>query len=285
MNFTGGNSMSLDEIHEAASTITQKISGEPVVILGMVVNEDDFDEETMKVTVIATGFPEMDSEDHFDAPQIKTGSPYDRKQSRIPYNTNSTPPLNSNEAFVSREATYKNNALSTTPPVLNSSSSSSSSDEHPRWTNEVPNIVHEAQADPRSMDITPQDHYAQPASQPMQAYKHANSAEPGYQRANQASSAPISTYAEPKTRAVSYPEKNYQESARQPHSYEGRSRRGVHYNQAARPNAYEHTPAYPSANAYAQTNQRHNSRAQQGGVYQEVHQPRSNSTPATSHNS
>ena len=75
-----------------------------------------------------------DSEDHFDAPQVKGGSPYDRKQSRLPYPMNSNPPTNSHEASVSRESAYKNNTLSTTPPVLNSSSSSSS-DEHPRWTN------------------------------------------------------------------------------------------------------------------------------------------------------
>ncbi len=282
MNFTGGNSMSLDEIHEAASTITQKISGEPVVILGMVVNEDDFDEETMKVTVIATGFPEMDFDDHFDAPQIKSGSPYDRKQSRLPYNMNSNPPANSNEAIISREAAYKSNALSTNPPMLNSSSSSSSSDEHPRWTNEVPNMVQEAQEAPRNSDIAPQDHYAQSPSQPMRAYQHVNSSGPSYQRTNQIS-APASTYSEPKTRAVSYPEKNYQESVRQPNSYEGRSRGGAPYNQEARPNAYEHAPAYPVNNAYAQNSQRQNPRAQHGsGGYQEAQQARSNSNLANS---
>ena len=60
MNFTGGHSMSLSEITEAAETITQEIHGSPTVILGAVVNDHpDFDDESIKVTVIATGFTEQ----------------------------------------------------------------------------------------------------------------------------------------------------------------------------------------------------------------------------------
>ena len=270
MNFTGGNSMSLDEIHEAASTITQKISGEPVVILGMVVNEDDFDEETMKVTVIATGFPEIESDDFFDAQPVKSGSPYDRKQSRLPYSMNSNPPLNSNEASASRESAYKNNTLSTKPPMLNNSSSSSS-DEHPRWTNEVPNIVQEAHESSRYQDPVQQDQYARSHSQPMRAYPEANSTPPNYQRAQH------TNRSDSTARAVSYPEKNYQESARQPYNYEARSRGGVPYGQHTRGSGYDNPNAYPN-NAYPNSDQRQSPRAQRrSNTYQEAPAQRSSS--------
>ena len=125
MNFTGGTTMSLEEIHDAADTITQKISGDPQVILGMVVDESGFDDECMKVTVIATGFPELPSEDYFDGHATRNSSPYDRRggRSSLPVRQRSD---QSSPPFEGRS--YKSTSLSTNPPMLNDASSSSSSD-------------------------------------------------------------------------------------------------------------------------------------------------------------
>ena len=148
MNFTGGTNMSLDEIHDAADTITQKIAGDPQVILGMVVDETGaFDEECMKVTVIATGFPEIPAEDYFDGQSVKNNSPYVRNH-RSPLPTrqrsaNSAPP----------SVAYKTPSVSTNPPVVNDASSSSSSDEHPQWRAEAPNIINEVPPSPSNHGV------------------------------------------------------------------------------------------------------------------------------------
>ena len=148
MNFTGGITMSLEEIHDAADTITQKIAGDPQVILGMVVDETgEFDDECMKVTVIATGFPESMREDYFDS-TVATGSPYGRNHSRPAVPARSQ--MNSHPPFDGQ--TYKTPSVSTNPPIVNDASSSSS-DEHPQWQAEAPSLLQEsefAQASSRS---------------------------------------------------------------------------------------------------------------------------------------
>ena len=184
MNFTGGTNMSLDEIHDAADTITQKIAGDPQVILGMVVDESGaFDEECMKVTVIATGFPEIPAEDYFDAQPVKTASPYGHHRpgrSSLPARqrpVQSAPPSN----------TYKTPSVSTNPPIVNDASSSSSSDEHPQWRAEAPSIINEVPSTPVDQNAikgsfsaqTPA--YGQRSAQP----SYSTRAEPSAQRASQ----------------------------------------------------------------------------------------------------
>ena len=139
LNFTGSTNMSLDEIHDAAETITQKIAGDPQVILGMVVDETGaFDEECMKVTVIATGFPEMIGEDYFDSQPVKASSPYGHRGHRP-----SIPIRQRSEQSAPPRRSYQSPSVSTNPPIVNDSSSSSSSDEHPQWRAEAPNIINE----------------------------------------------------------------------------------------------------------------------------------------------
>jgi cell division protein FtsZ len=139
MNFTGGHSMSLNEITEAAETITQEIHGSPQVILGAVVNDSsDFDDETIKVTVIATGFAEglsNDSDANINTPREKYGARH-RERSR---STSMTPSPMSSERSRGAKSTYGNSrppysstAMGSTPPT-HRESSSSSSDEHPSW--------------------------------------------------------------------------------------------------------------------------------------------------------
>ena len=56
INITGGNSLTLHEVAEAASTISDAVDPDATIISGLVVDESMEDE--VKVTVIATGFPE-----------------------------------------------------------------------------------------------------------------------------------------------------------------------------------------------------------------------------------
>ena len=141
MNFTGGLSMSLDEIHDAADTITREIQGEPQVILGAVVDESGaFDDETIKVTVIATGFTELLAHEDFEQ-----GSNFDVGQASSPYSgrTRSYRPMSRQDRYSSMPvqqaargpyegSSYHSSSISNAPPV-HRDSNSSSSDEHPAW--------------------------------------------------------------------------------------------------------------------------------------------------------
>ncbi|MGE5752161.1 MAG: cell division protein FtsZ [Deltaproteobacteria bacterium] len=54
INITGGSSLSLSEVHEAASLVQQEADEEANIIFGTVI--DELMEDELKVTVIATGF-------------------------------------------------------------------------------------------------------------------------------------------------------------------------------------------------------------------------------------
>lgn len=56
LNITGGNDLSMYEIDEASKIITESADPEAEIIVGMVYN-DNYEGE-MKITVVATGFPE-----------------------------------------------------------------------------------------------------------------------------------------------------------------------------------------------------------------------------------
>jgi cell division protein FtsZ len=75
LNITGGPSMSLHEIEEAASIIQQTADAEANIIVGQVINPDM--SEDLVVTVIATGF-----EHEVDAAAVTTGS--ERATARAP---------------------------------------------------------------------------------------------------------------------------------------------------------------------------------------------------------
>ena len=139
MNFTGGHSMSLNEITEAAETITQEIHGSPQVILGAVVNDSaDFDDETIKVTVIATGFAEGalgEPDTSVNTHRDKYGA---RQRERARSSSMTPNPLSyersrgHKSAYGNSRPPYSSTSMSSTPPT-HRESSSSSSDEHPSW--------------------------------------------------------------------------------------------------------------------------------------------------------
>src|SRR5690625_2724239 len=62
MNITGGTNLSLYEVQEAADLVTSAADHEVNVIFGSVINENLKDE--IVVTVIATGFQEVEEEDN-----------------------------------------------------------------------------------------------------------------------------------------------------------------------------------------------------------------------------
>lgn len=71
INITGGGTLTLHEVAEAARTISEAVDPNANIISGLVVDET-MDEE-MKVTVIATGFSE-DRPPHYGAPESKPKS-------------------------------------------------------------------------------------------------------------------------------------------------------------------------------------------------------------------
>lgn len=71
INITGGNSMSLDAVQEAASLIHESADDEANIILGAVIDPDMEDE--VRVTVIATGLEEK--VEKAEIPQIKKWTP------------------------------------------------------------------------------------------------------------------------------------------------------------------------------------------------------------------
>jgi cell division protein FtsZ len=70
INITGGNNLSLFEIHEAAETISEAADPEANIIFGAVIDET-FKEET-RVTVIATGFDKKTA-DRKEEPVLRSG--------------------------------------------------------------------------------------------------------------------------------------------------------------------------------------------------------------------
>jgi cell division protein FtsZ len=80
LSFTGGPSMGLHEINEAAETVSGAVDPDANIILGAVIDERLGEE--VRVTVIATGFDGRKSRDRFfDGITI---SPYDDEQLDIP---------------------------------------------------------------------------------------------------------------------------------------------------------------------------------------------------------
>lgn len=167
MNFTGGLSMSLDEIHDAADTITREIDGEPQVILGAVVDESGaFDDETIKVTVIATGFTEsINDEEHertlsFDA---SGGTPYGARAKSFRPSGRPAPQRSVNAMTSYEEASYRSTSMSSAPPV-HRDHNSSSSDEHPAWQIDQSKPAHSG---PQRQAVTPS--YQNRGQSPVQA--------------------------------------------------------------------------------------------------------------------
>jgi cell division protein FtsZ len=75
LNITGGPSMSLHEIEEAASIIQQTADSEANIIVGQVINPDMGDD--LVITVIATGFEREDE-------PVGVGANMDRVTARAP---------------------------------------------------------------------------------------------------------------------------------------------------------------------------------------------------------
>lgn len=75
MNITGGSNLSLYEVHEAAEIVSAASDAEVNMIFGSVINENLKDE--IVVTVIATGFEEVESKPHQrpSAPKQVKGTP------------------------------------------------------------------------------------------------------------------------------------------------------------------------------------------------------------------
>ncbi|MCM3759358.1 cell division protein FtsZ [Alkalihalobacillus oceani] len=75
MNITGGSNLSLYEVHEAAEIVSAASDSEVNMIFGSVINENLKDE--ILVTVIATGFEEVESKPHQrpSAPKPVKGTP------------------------------------------------------------------------------------------------------------------------------------------------------------------------------------------------------------------
>ncbi|TSB46330.1 cell division protein FtsZ [Alkalicoccobacillus porphyridii] len=69
MNITGGNNLSLYEVHEAAEIVSAASDAEVNMIFGSVINENLKDE--IVITIIATGF-----EDNEDAPKSNASRPH-----------------------------------------------------------------------------------------------------------------------------------------------------------------------------------------------------------------
>jgi len=69
LNITGGKNLGLHEISQAASIIYEKADANANIILGSVIDESMSDE--VRVTVIATGFEEVKSEQPFDDFKLK----------------------------------------------------------------------------------------------------------------------------------------------------------------------------------------------------------------------
>lgn len=167
MNFTGGHSMSLNEITEAAETITQEINGSPQVILGAVVNDSpDFDDETIKVTVIATGFAEHVLNDHVEVHHNAGREKYGQRQREQRRSLSTTPrPVSVERSRAPQAAhpparpTYRSTSIGSTPP-MHRDSSASSSDEHPTWELEdtgrddlSPQLAHQTSIPPMQQNV------------------------------------------------------------------------------------------------------------------------------------
>ncbi len=73
LNITGGDSMGLFEVNEAAEVISGAADGEANVIFGAVIDPDLKDE--MRVTVIATGFDRRHVEREPGSEELETGAP------------------------------------------------------------------------------------------------------------------------------------------------------------------------------------------------------------------
>ncbi|MFD2616964.1 cell division protein FtsZ [Terrilactibacillus laevilacticus] len=73
MNITGGSNLSLYEVNEAADIVATAADQEVNMIFGSVINEDLSDE--IVVTVIATGFHEIDTQSQMKRPQRPLSKP------------------------------------------------------------------------------------------------------------------------------------------------------------------------------------------------------------------